>query len=962
MKETISFGPFTLVASERRLTKAGVPVDLSARAFDLLAILLSRPGDVVSKGELLAQAWPGISVEEGSLRFHIANLRKALGDGVDGARYILTLPGRGYCFAAQASRSGIPEQGAAKTGPDFHQANLPGRPSAMIGREEDLEKLSSRLKSDRFVTIVGSGGVGKTTVAVAVAHQLSAAFGNAVLFVDLGTLSDPTLVGTTVASFLGLSVQSSDATASLIAYLKDKRLLLILDTCEHLIEAVAKLASTIFAAAPDIHILATSRESLQVDGEYVYRLAPLAYPPEDHEPAADVMRTFPAIRLFVERAIASGARLDLNDDEAAIVASICRKLDGVALAIELAARHVETYGLDQTAALLNRRLAYLWEGPRTAPARQKTLQATLDWSYGLLSETERIVLRRLTVFVGLFTLDAALVVASGEEIDQATVFAAIDNLVGKSMVATRPQGAMVRYRLLDTTRAYALDTKDDDNERTDVAVRHATYYRQWLEQAATEWSSTMSGTERVPYLSGISNVRVALEWCFGTNGDLRTGVALAAAAAPVFLAMSLLPECHQWSERALRALAGATHGNSEEVKALAQIDDATARHYEMVLQCSLGLALIYAQGNIAPARTALTRALALAQELGDLDYEQRATYDLWLFLARSATSNEALVFARRYEEIVRARDPQSQPVADWIVGIPLTYMGAHGEAAERLHRAIEHYPSDRRRRDLVRFGGDLRASASAHLTVNLLSLGRLDAASRTALFSIEEARGTGHPSVLCISLAWAAGFVFLSLDEQDRAELFGDELIDCAYKHSLRPFHAAGLCVRGTLAARRGDPAAGIDLLRSGLAEMKQASYLLFYPFYVLELATALGAIGHVDDGLSKLDAALHLAAEIDYRWFVPELLRAKGELLALRGLNNAATAEDLFRRSMSQAREQRAPYWELCTAASLADLMRRQRNCAEARSILAPAYDQLTEGHSALRVRQARMLLDQLV
>jgi predicted ATPase len=261
-----------------------------------------------------------------------------------------------------------------------------GRLIGMVGRDYDVLKLSARLTAARFVTIVGSGGVGKTTVAVAVGHHLMEAFAGAVLFVDLSMLGDPDLVATVVASMLGLSVQSDDATPSLIAYLRDKRILLVLDTCEHLIEAVAALASSIFTAAPQVHILATSREALRVDGEQVYRLDPLACPPEDVGLTAAVAQTFSAPKLFVERAVASGARLDLSDAEAAIVVGICRKLDGVALAIELAARRVEADGLHQTAALLDQRLTLLWVGPRTAPPRQKTLHATLDWSYGLLSD------------------------------------------------------------------------------------------------------------------------------------------------------------------------------------------------------------------------------------------------------------------------------------------------------------------------------------------------------------------------------------------------------------------------------------------------------------------------------------------------------------------------------------------------------------------------------------------------
>jgi predicted ATPase len=310
----------------------------------------------------------------------------------------------------------------------------------MVGRDDDVLKLSARLNATRFVTIVGSGGVGKTTVAVAVGHHLIEAFSGAVLFVDLSMLNDPVLVATAVASMLGLSVQSADVAPSLIAYLRDKRIFSILDTCEHLIEAVAALASTIFMAAPQVHILATSRETLQVEGEHVYRLDPLACPPDDAGLTAAVAQTFSAPKLFVERAVASGAHLDFSDAEAAIVVSICRKLDGVALAIELAARRVEAYGLHQTAALLDQRLTLLWVGPRTAPPRQKTLHATLDWSYGLLSETERQVLRRLAIFVGHFTLDAVLAVVTSATLDQAGVFGGIDTLINETIQRVETNG------------------------------------------------------------------------------------------------------------------------------------------------------------------------------------------------------------------------------------------------------------------------------------------------------------------------------------------------------------------------------------------------------------------------------------------------------------------------------------------------------------------------------------------
>ena len=229
-------------------------------------------------------------------------------------------------------------------------------------------------------------------------------------------------MATAIASMLGLSVQSEDATPALIAYLRSKRMLLILDTCEHLIDAVAALTSQIYAKAPDVHIIATSREVLQAEWEHVYRLDTLTCPPEDAEIPSAVAQTFPAPRLFIERAAASGARLELTDADVAVVVRICRKLDGVALAIELAARRVEAYGLQQIENLLDQHLTLLLVGHRGATPRQKTLQTTLDWSYQLLSEPERIVLRRLAVFIGPFTLDAALAVVTGTDIDQSRLW------------------------------------------------------------------------------------------------------------------------------------------------------------------------------------------------------------------------------------------------------------------------------------------------------------------------------------------------------------------------------------------------------------------------------------------------------------------------------------------------------------------------------------------------------------
>jgi len=322
---------------------------------------------------------------------------------------------------------------------------------------------------------------------------------------------------------------------------------------------------------------------------------------------------------------------------------------------------------------------------------------------------------------------------------------------------------------------------------------------------------------------------------------------------------------------------------------------------------------------------------------------------------------DALAFARSLEEASSAHDNQTQALAAWLVGIPLTYMAEHADASDQLRWAIDHYPTGRRFRDSIRIGGDVQTSAASHNTVNLLSRGFLDTAIEVAHNAVSEARKVSQPTVLCVGLAWAAGFTSLSLDDLETASLYGEQLVEHAYKHGLRPFYDAGLCVRGSIAAKRGDAETGIAILNTGLAGMLETAYLLFYPFFRTHLAVTLGTIGRVEDGLLEIDQTLRLAEDMQYRWYVPEILRVKGELLLQSEPDDSHLIEDLFRQSLEQAHSQQAVYWELCTAVSLGRLLQRQHRQGEASTILRPVYEGLTQGFSASRVKEAKVLLDQL-
>ncbi|MGA2291243.1 ATP-binding protein [Bradyrhizobium sp.] len=939
----LSFGPFNLLVNERLLTKQGVAVELGARALDILIVLTSTPNEIVSKKSLLSRVWPDVIVEEGSLRFHINGLRKALGDGRGGARYIATLPGRGYCFVAPVSRPASPRDDATVVANKFPHANLPSRLSRVIGRDQDVLRLSAQLNASRFVTIVGAGGVGKTTVAIAVGHHLNDAFSGTLLFVDLGMLSDPELVTAGMASMLGLSVQTNDAMPNLVAYLRDKRILLILDTCEHLVEAVAPLAARIIGAAPQVHILATSREALRVEGEHIYRLDALACPPDDPGLTAAAVRTFPAMQLFMERAAESGVRLEFSDAEAPIVASICRKLDGVALAIELAARRVESYGLQQTAALLDQHLTLMWLGSRTAPPRQKTLQATLDWSFGLLTEVERAALRRLAVFVGHFTLDAALEVVTCATLDRSNVVGAVDSLAAKSLVATSPLGAMMRYRLLDTTRAYALQVAIDDADALDLSTRHASYFRRWLEQNGKEWPGLSSGIERASHFAGVNNVRVALEWCFSSGGNIALGVSLAAAATQVFLAMSLLPECHRWSKRAILALDGSSAGGLDE----------------MHLQAALGFSASQMYGESNAVSQALNRSLAIAEQHGDTVHQAGLLNMEHISHARKGDLRTSLQYARRCRAVAETSDDLTvKAVAHAMLGRALQVTGdLAGSRAEldslmRILSQSHHGP--------ILLNYDPHYHSYIALARTLWLQGYPIQALELARQAVEASEAMGHPAALGLVLAGAAS-IFLWAGDLDAAQYHTDLSLSHAEANALGPLVAIGHGRKAELAILRGDTKAGVKDLQTTLERLHAARHEVLTTEFNIALAQGLVAIGRSDESVALIDESIQQVDVSGEMFYMPELLRVKGGLLLSMREPNVHEARNCFMQSLELSRHQGARAWELRTARDLAKLLVEQGDSESGRTLLQPVYAAFSEGFETADLRAAEQLLAQI-
>src|SRR6266550_4729114 len=675
----LRFGPFELSIGERVLRRDGQVLPLGDRALDILTYLSDRPGEVIAKQELIDHVWSDVTVEEGSLRVHVAAIRKALGDGQFGNRYIANIKGRGYSFVGTV----IPLTGNTESRNDkfCHQGRLPVRPITMIGRETVVSEVSDKLREERFVTLLGPGGIGKTTVALAVGRAVAEEFGGKVHFVDLESLTDPRHVAGAVATSLGLALKSKDPGLELVDLVRSQKLLIILDSCEHVIEPVALVAEQLYQETEQIHLLTTSRELLKVEGEHCCRVLPLDVPPDGSAQTANTVLRYPAVQLFVRRVAARAGGVVLTDEEAPFVAEMCRKLDGIPLAIELAAGQVAILGIKNTVARLVSRLELLRLSHRTAVPRHRTLKATLDWSYDLLSDAERIVFRRIAPFVGHFTLESVRYVAGEQSSVDAEIFDAIAGLVEKSLIATRIDEAQAQYRLLDTTRAYALEKLEEHGEFDPISLRHAEYVIQQLE-SQKETLSVQPRTERVAaYSWQLSNVRSALEWTFGPHGNDEIATRLAAASMQLLMELSLLIECQGWAEQAIARL-GDQHKNSRR---------------EMEIHASLSLAVMHTEGSGERVHEAFSRALDVAAMQGDSAYELRLLSGLFMYYRWNIDIDAALDIASRSKAVaLKTGDHDDIALAESMLGAAHHLAGNHPVAQRHFESGLSHSTSGSR--------------------------------------------------------------------------------------------------------------------------------------------------------------------------------------------------------------------------------------------------------------------------
>jgi len=532
--DAYDFGEFRLLPRQRILTRSGAPVAIGDRAFDLLALLAERYPDVVSPREIFARVWEGLTVDEGNLRFQVREARRVLGSN----HFIAAVRGRGYCLTVPVARTG---QVLSEAPPPASGLDLPD----LIGRDTEVMRLRDLLARHRLVTLAGPGGIGKTRLATEMVRELASGLARSVWTVDLSAMDDPTRVAGAVALALGIDTSADrDAAAAIRAWGASRRGLMLLDNCEGVIMGVAALLEALLPVCPGLRVLATSQERIGIAAEHVFPLAPLSVPMSGDADAA----AHGALRLLERRAFAADGRFRIDAGNVAQAIALCRRLDGLPLAIEMAAARLPLLGLDGLIHGLEDRLRMLRVAPDKAPGRHRSLAAMVDWSYGLLTGEDQRAFRLLGVFPGSFSLDAAASVLGGELADRWTALDLIERLTRRSLLALEP-GTPVRYRYFETLRLHAAQQLRASGEQDLAAGRLATYLTGLFDEACERWETMTDAEWLGEYRPELGNLRAALNWAVADRARCEVALALGAGGLRLLHALSLVAEAADYYQR-----------------------------------------------------------------------------------------------------------------------------------------------------------------------------------------------------------------------------------------------------------------------------------------------------------------------------------------------------------------------------------------------------------------------------
>lgn len=914
----------------RDIRRRGVSLRIGARAFDILEVLIRANGSVVSKAAIMDAAWPNVIVEENTLQVHIAALRKLL--GADRER-IKTVSGRGYVLVTSnhgPSEAALPCKGTPRFG------RLPSHGPAPIGRQDEVARIIDLVGRAPVTTLVGAGGIGKTCLAIHVATHLLDRFDDAVCFVELAQALSREAVFEIVARALQVEPGHEPLSeAHLAEAIAVAPCLLVLDNAERVIDVVAALVEALVDRNADLRVLVTSREPLHIREETVFRVEPLAVPAVGAP--VEVVLAQSAVQLFLCRARAIAANCDTDDASIFIIAEICRRLEGLPLAIELAAARVATLGAQGVASRLDDRLNLLTGGLRSALPRHQTLRATFDWSYALLDTGSKRLFRRLGVFAGAFTFDAACAVAVEPDIAIASVISSLSELTDKSLLTVEVGSAAARYRMTESTRAYAMEKLHDEGEMERIAARHMHYVKERIEELAVVTRDPATAIAEGRSRLTLEDARAAYDWAFSVGGNQALGIALAGTLADTLLDLSLLHECGERAGRALEALERLPHGAVDVV-------------CEMRLRSAYASTLLYTSGAVGDAEAVWNRVLLLARESEEQEFEARALLGLWTSAFMRADVYASFRYATRFERAAaRCAIPSQKLFAEIMLAVSLHYFGEHEQARERLERATaSQVPPDSFSFVWRSIVIDPYIIANGALARIAWLQGDPDRAMQLADKCVNLVRPNMlEPSLSHLLAAVVVPIALLSADVAVASKYLGLLQSQLALNR-FEVWQDYSQCVAGHLEILKGGLEAGLEQLEPALKRLSLRGFRRVMTPLIAVCAGALVKAGRIEDAQATLEGSLeHCKTHGEYV-FIPELLRVMG-LAALerakryardpsaREMTQSHEAEGCLRLSeaMRMAREHGAGMWELRATLDLAEYLLERRELARAASMI---------------------------
>lgn len=928
----LSFGDFRLDAARKMLWRGQTYVPLGARAYAILTALLENPGRLVSKSELFERAWPGVSVDAANLRIQIAQLRRVLGDL---GQNIVTEQSIGYSYTGEVRQ--VSEAGRAPIATRFHAPATLLKP---LGRQHAISSVIEALKSHRLVSIVGPGGIGKTTLALDIAERLEGEFQDGVCFVDLSLAVDEKAVANAVAAALERPV-TNNPMEDVGTYLRTRRVMLVLDCCERAIKPIAEFTHAILTKAPGVVVIATSREVMRVSGEFVEQLEGLALPPQGPVTAEQALE-YAAIALFNRSATATNAHFKLNDDTAQSVAAVCRGLDGIPLAIDLAAGLTGTLGLQQIADGLAQRMSLLAFGRRGGESRHRTLDAAIAWSYDTLTSSEATTLRRLSIFADAFTMEAALEVVVFGVLDRSSAELAIVSLAQKSLLNVSFRIQAPEYRLLDTTRVFAASRLGIEDEMRDASASHA----QYVLKRMPEYGSQLFVTDQGTTVSFAKDIRAALDWAYREDVKTLLPIYLTIGAEPIWLKLRFYSELYSRMTQARTWL--------EEIGG----DGSTYDHCMAAVMTGIANSTIYDAG--APEKiNDVEHALQLAKAVDDFELIARNLHFAFFYHTVRHHGNEALAYAEELRD--RGRAAGLQEVEDFAsanAANALLQIGDWPKAQAIVDRFVHTEPEIKPTTSAINYVfftylwsllvGSILAGSKGEVTKCF------DYADR----AIALCGGNLRDQTRFHVLYFAACRMACRCGDFSRGKIYLDMLERLAQDYA--PWQFMILSYQGWVAFGEGRVQEAHRLLEKFCSV--PASKTLLSGTIHLVLSDVRRLVGDLDGAERAASEVLAVRSNEQDPFMVGTSLRAQADVIVARNdPGEIYHAAGLYARAIENSRAHGAFTTEVPAALGLARLEISQGRSEVAREILADLVERVPDGHDLPLIRAVSDLLAEL-